>query len=350
MPLSPGPTADPHPSTATTSIRPLATVRALSFRTTVDRDRVHRAALGETFVTDSVSVTDDLFLCGAQLPRSHAYYGDVHDDPKHFDVLLVLEAVRQAVMLGAHEYYGLAADVRFILTHNRIEIRSLPSLVIGTRPAHLTLNIRVTDKRVRDGVVCALSFYTCLTLDGTEVARVTMGMAYKSPDSYRRLRTSGRLAAGLPGSADAEPVVPVSPCLVGRNDAANVVLGEPRWAGETLTAPVRVDQSHPSMFDHPQDHVPGMVMNEAFRQIAVLAADAAHALHPSRGRLTLLDVTYTRFGELDLATTATARPRAAEAHGDALFVPVELALRQRGEDIATAVAELTYPEAAGGAA
>lgn len=348
MSLDFGPATERHPSAATAPDRRSHGLRALRFRTTVDRSRVHRAALGETFVTDAISVTEDEFLCGAQLPRSHAYYGDMRHRPRHFDTLLVLETVRQAVMLGAHEYYGLPVDFRFILTHNRIEIPSWAPLLIGARPADLAMDIKVTNKKIKDGVVAALSFDATIVLDDTEAARVAVGMAYKSPASYQRLRTSGRIGAGLPGSADVAPVAPVPPYRVGRNDATNVVVGEPRWADGALTAPVVVDQSHPSMFDHPQDHVPGMVMNEAYRQVALLAADAAHALHPSRGRLTLLDVTYTRFGELDLATTAVARPGTPQVRGDATVVPVEIRLRQRGEDISAALAELTYVSALGG--
>ncbi|WP_268254571.1 AfsA-related hotdog domain-containing protein, partial [Streptomyces humidus] len=53
------------------------------------------------------------------------------------------------------------------------------------------------------------------------------------------------------------------------------------------------DFSHPVLFDHPADHVPGMLLLEAARQ-------SAHAAtHPRPGLPTSLDATFTQYVELD---------------------------------------------------
>jgi 2-oxo-3-(phosphooxy)propyl 3-oxoalkanoate synthase len=52
-----------------------------------------------------------------------------------------------------------------------------------------------------------------------------------------------------------------------------------------------VDTSHPTLFDHPLDHVPGMLSIEAVRQ--AVQSEAPRAL------LTGVDVTFARYIEFD---------------------------------------------------
>ncbi|TDC26040.1 A-factor biosynthesis protein [Streptomyces sp. 8K308] len=316
----------------------------IGFHSTISRSRVHRAALAETFVTDIVALAPDMFACGAQLPRSHAYFGDGGRAPAHHDTLLLVEIVRQAVMAGAHEFHGIPEQDKFVLTHNRIAVTSLPGLRVGPAPAQLTVNVRVVRTVLRDGVIRGLDFEAILIIEGHPVAEVGMGMVYKTPDSYVRLRERGRAEAGLAAEGlPLDPLPAAAPDLVGRRDQDNVVLAAPHATGPgEVSAGIRVDQAHPSMFDHPQDHIPGMVMNEAFRQIALHAADSAHALHPFRGRLTRLDAVFVRFGELDLTATATATAGAPVTRDGLLTVPVTATLSQRDTPISTAEIELTY--------
>ncbi|TDC78867.1 ScbA/BarX family gamma-butyrolactone biosynthesis protein [Streptomyces hainanensis] len=333
----------PHAPTVPHTVRDLP-VPDIGFHSTISRGRVHRVALAETFVTDIVPLAADLFACGAQLPRSHAYFGEGGHPPAHHDTLLLVEVVRQAVMAGAHEFHGIPEEDKFVLTHNRIAVTSLPALRVGPAPGNLTVNVRVVRTVLRDDVVRGLDFEAILLADGHPVAEAGMGMVYKTPASYQRLRDRGRAEVGLaPEGRPLGPLPPVAPDLVGRRDPANVVLSASRATGPAgVGAGLRVDQDHPSMFDHPQDHIPGMVMNEAFRQIALHAADAAHALHPGRGRLTRLDAVFARFGELDLPATATAVAGAPVTSGGLLTVPVTATLAQRDAPISTAEIELAY--------
>jgi hypothetical protein len=67
-----------------------------------------------------------------------------------------------------------------------------------------------------------------------------------------------------------------------------------------------VPGAHPSMFDHPQDHLPGMVLAEAARQLALFAAHDGRGISPARSVLADLNVTFAKFGELEPDTLLTA--------------------------------------------
>ena len=70
---------------------------------------------------------------------------------------------------------------------------------------------------------------------------------------------------------------------VGRLNPYNVVIGPlDRHGVRALRTPVVVDLSHPTMFDHPLDHVPGMLQMEVVRQARRLARRASWACRRPR--------------------------------------------------------------------
>ncbi|MDT0319923.1 ScbA/BarX family gamma-butyrolactone biosynthesis protein [Streptomyces millisiae] len=281
----------------------------LDFSRTVDRLLVHRDALGEVFLTDLRRIDDESYAAAAQLPRSHAYYGDHQLRPSFHDPLLLLEACRQANLAGAHRFYGVAEDDKFILTHLRLTLTHLPSLVVGPAPLPLVMRVRVVNRKERDGRVTGLDYAIELWVDDTVVGTSEMGLRFKTPTDYLTLRLNNRGGRALPSSATlphVTPGTPVPPHLVGRHAAQNVVLVDAATTGATGHAGLRTPADHPSMFDHPQDHLPGMVITEGARQLALFTALDVCGMSAAKVFPTDIDVHFTRFGELEDETVLTA--------------------------------------------
>jgi hypothetical protein len=300
----------------------------LTYSRTVDRDLVHRDSLGEVFLTDlkatgltgrgtdpgrdsggdsggdpgSGPIRAPHYTAAAQLPRSHAYYGDHLLRPTAYDPVLLLEASRQAALAGAHEFYGVPGDHKFILTHLRIALTRPEHVVVGATPCRLAMRVAVTAHRHREGRTTGLDYEIGLYAQDREIGSAAVGLRFKSPEDYLRLRLDNRNGKPLPSSAtlrDRFEYAAVDPYLVGRANADNVVLSGCEAAGGGSRALLRVPATHPSMFDHPQDHLPGMVLAEAARQLALLSALESRGLSPSRTPVTALSVIFNRFGELD---------------------------------------------------
>ncbi|GAB2882693.1 ScbA/BarX family gamma-butyrolactone biosynthesis protein [Streptomyces mayteni] len=281
----------------------------LDYSRTVDRLLVHRDALGEVFLTDLRRTDEDSYVAAAQLPRSHAYYGDHQLRPGAYDPLLILEACRQANLGGAHRFYGVAEDDKFILTHLGLRLTHLPALLVGPSPCPLVMRVQVVNRKERDGRVTGLDYRIELSVDGTVVGTSEMGLRFKTPTDYLTLRLSNRGGRALPSSAnspESTPGTPVTPHLVGRSAPENVVLLDAVAAGDTGRAALRIPADHPSMFDHPQDHLPGMVIAEGARQLALFTALDARGVSAAKLFPTDLSVRFTRFGELEDATVLTA--------------------------------------------
>ncbi|WRZ95672.1 hypothetical protein OHB54_45785 [Streptomyces sp. NBC_01007] len=80
------------------------------------------------------------------------------------------------------------------------------------------------------------------------------------------------------------------PALVGRTRPADVVLTATSNPTRWLLTP---DLNHPILFDHHNDHLPGMVLLEGARQAAT-AHLAPHTLIPANA-----STTFIRYAELD---------------------------------------------------
>jgi hypothetical protein len=308
----------------------------LNFTRTIDRALVHRDALGEVFLTDTVSTAEDHYLAAAQLPRSHAYYGDRLLRPAMYDSMLLLEACRQATLAAAHRHYGVPTDHKFIITAHQIHLTHPQMAVIGSGPCELTMDVAITDRREREGRVTGLDHQLTLFVAGTEIGYATMGMRYKSPESYQRLRLSGRDGTPPPSSAAyAQPGFGTSadPAAVGRGKSSNVIVEKLATTGAGATAELRIPAEHPSMFDHPQDHLPGMVLSEAARQMSVTAITEHCHLSPTKTFLSDLTADFNRFGELDANTRLEAtvsKDRSAKTAN----ITVDVGITQNGEPIA----------------
>ncbi|MET9734942.1 ScbA/BarX family gamma-butyrolactone biosynthesis protein [Streptomyces sp. NPDC006458] len=287
-----------------------ATLPPLDYTRTVDRLLVHRDALGEVFLTDLQKIDEDHYAAAAQLPRSHAYYGDHLLRPSAYDPLLVLESCRQAALAGAHRFYGVPADSKFILTQLRLRLHRPQIFLVGEAPFALAMRIRIVDRRERDGRTTGLDYEIDL-VDSHDVVigQAAIGLRFKTPTGYLTLRLNNRHGLALPSSSTypvSSPGHPVPPHLVGRHNPENVVLVDAAVADGSAHALLRIPAAHASMFDHPQDHLPGMVITEGARQLALFAALDVEGMSTSKTLVTEMDVVFSRFGELEDDTVLTA--------------------------------------------
>lgn len=170
---------------------------------------VHCCDPGNVLITN-VSRTDDAtFALTACWPTT--------------DPMLVPETMRQAGIAVAHFGYGVAPDTQFVM--GDIRFRQFASAQAGD----VALTVACTDVEQKDGALRRCRFMVTLR-QGRLFASGSGRLTCLQPDIWERLRTR----------------------KLSRRTAFSIT-------------PVVVD---PATFDHPLDHVPGMVQIEAFRQAA----------------------------------------------------------------------------------
>jgi hypothetical protein len=254
----------------------------------VPRQLVHRAAIAETFPTGWSRTETDRFSVSAQWPRVHCLH--VSPDRTAYDPLLVVETVRQAGTLLNHTEYKVPLDHQFVLQEFRIT--TFPEhLGVGPVPAEPVVDITFSDVRHRGKRLVSARYEADVRLDGERVAHADVAFTCTSGAVFSRLR-GGRTAA----TVTALPVPPGLPAAdVGRESAADVVLALPQQAQGYWQ--LRVDTGHAVFFDHPLDHIPGMLLLESTRQAAMARTGPGGGLIPVS-----FDTTFHQFAELDLPT------------------------------------------------
>ncbi|WAL67971.1 ScbA/BarX family gamma-butyrolactone biosynthesis protein [Amycolatopsis cynarae] len=246
--------------------------RQLGFQQTIPRSFVHRAAVSEVFVTDLNILGEGRAEIGAQWPRRHSFFGP--RTPSSHDPMLCAETFRQAGLLIAHQVYGIPLGHSFLSDHKTYSVDAAGLGTVG-RPVDVVLQASAHDIQYRGKNVAGMRLdFECFR-DGHRIGSASERWRCVSSAVYRRVR--GDHFAATPFQARARPTV--APALVGRERAEDVLLAAA--SSETAAAAtfsLQFDPDHAVLFDHPVDHVPGMVLMEAARQAALLAVGDPHAL------------------------------------------------------------------------
>jgi len=281
-------------------------VNAGNYSQTIARELVHKRSIAEVFIT-SVTTTPATWICHAQLPRRHSFHTDTTGEQSAYhDPLLVLEAFRQACIAASHASYDVPLDARYTVRYYELSILDLATLKCGPQALDLELDIAVRNefRRGGDGPVQGLDVAAVVIHEGKKVMELSGAFGWMSLAKWEAFRGGASWDAGAQAS-------PADPQIVGRTRPENVVIGEPvPLGGSAASAPIVVDVSHPTIFDHPLDHLPGGLMIEACRQLslAVMGSCSATIMGPA-----WLRCDFHSFAELDTTNTVTVAPAAEDA-------------------------------------
>lgn len=223
------------------------------FGTRVDRELVHRRAISEVFLTGVERCSDSEFRVFAQWPRWHVFYGT---EDGTVDSAMVIETLRQLTVLIAHAELGVPLGHQFLMPTMSVTV-SPGAFLPPSVPADVKVMVHLSGLKAAVDGLAAFAATAEFLVDGQAVAKGKASARIVDPIVYRRFRKGRRPDVSV------LPVVPIQAEQVGHASLRNVVLGSGVVPGRW---PLRVDVSNPILFDHPLDHVPGVLLIEATRQ------------------------------------------------------------------------------------
>lgn len=226
----------------------------LSYTSTLPRQLVHRQYVGEVFLTDYRLSDAGADQIAVQLPVSHRVFRPTN---QRHDPLIVAESFRQAVMMLCHTKYAVMPHLKFMMEQFGFEI--VGELEIHSAPMPLVLDMTTNQVDTRDGTVSRVDIAGVLREGPRILAHCNAIARCVSPASYHRIRAGrdtyiAHFRARPPGSV----AIPAS--SVGRSEEQDVLVAVNLPAGELYCAP---DPRNYALFDHPLDHIPGMVIFDA---------------------------------------------------------------------------------------
>jgi hypothetical protein len=257
-------------------MKPLEVNGPLSFDHTVSRRLVHKKEISEVFLTDSCQGVGDTFVLGALWPRSHSFY---QQDSASYDSLLIAETVRQATILVGHQFFDIPLDCRFVINDMFVQVIQKRGRNSG-EPTPIVLHANARNIRRRGGRVTEWRMNVSFHAGETLIAHAGGGLQVYRPNGYARLR-------GNTPTMTFDNIYSNSPLIEATSDS--VLSSSKRLATWSLS----ISAAHPVFFDHPIDHVPGMLIPEAARQAGRIYTGCID------GDFSQFAVEYTAFLELN---------------------------------------------------
>ncbi|MEV6799873.1 ScbA/BarX family gamma-butyrolactone biosynthesis protein [Micromonospora rifamycinica] len=250
----------------------------------------------------------DQYLVPASWPADHPlYHPDRHGQ---LDPLLVAETIRQTGILVAHEHLGTPHDHMFVLGSLHVEVQQGVRATGDRLPVGVVAHCRHDGRDPGRTRTAMTAWFQVL---GRTLARARVTWHTMEAARYHDVRWP--TGAAVTSDGPATPTVPgdrLPATRVGRRRPRDVVLAGPE-SGPWLLSP---DPAHPVLFDHPSDHVPGMVLLEGVRQAFAASRDD----DPGRAA-TIVEARFRRFAELDAPVLIRRRQQTftAEQHGRILL-------------------------------
>ncbi|MFG1796201.1 ScbA/BarX family gamma-butyrolactone biosynthesis protein [Nocardia sp. NPDC049149] len=275
----------------------------LRFEQTVPRSLVHRSAVNEVFLTDAAVIGKREWAVAAMLPRSHMLFND-GGNPDYLDTIAIMEVTRQVTEYVAHEFVKVPDNQFLVFRDMRIDVFAPERLRTGPDPARV---VTIVNARTSEGLA---KHPVTIIVDGNECARAGGRWLPLPLHYYEYIRQRARtktLGRNPEPTRAVDPSSMLAPDRVGRHHPKNVLLAEgARTTDSGMTFLLTFDPAHPFFFDHPMDHVPGMLMLEAARQacLATLVEHRGTAAHHCL--IVGCDVDFGNFCEPDLLTRCQA--------------------------------------------
>ncbi|WP_137993260.1 ScbA/BarX family gamma-butyrolactone biosynthesis protein [Streptomyces vilmorinianum] len=245
----------------------------------------HRVRAEDTFTVGWRPTGDPhRFRVAAAWPAGHPFFAPVHG--RVHDPLLVVETLRQSTMALLHDAFAVPLTHKILLSEIAFTFEA-GGLDAGEGVVEAEIETRFTELVHKGGTLSEARVEWTVHRGGAAVATGSSHARFTSPPVYRRLR-GGRVEPGesIPGPR----TVRAPAALVGRRREGDVLLapagGDGRWE-------LVVDTRHPTLFQRPNDHIPGMLFLEAARQAATAAASPAPFV-PSSGSIAF--ERYAEFG------------------------------------------------------
>ncbi|WP_419992797.1 AfsA-related hotdog domain-containing protein [Streptomyces boninensis] len=272
--------------------------------------------------------SEERFIVRSEMPQRHPLF---NDDPLRHDPQVFVELTRRAGLHIGHRHFDVPAERPGLYYRFMQRITNTDAWAAAGDAARLALDLRATPTVTVAGVPRGLRLSGAMAVGGVPGCKGTAELVFVTPTVARNHRAASRIAAlgaaAEPGGGRARR--PADPAEVGRVDPDNVVVSIPTREGRAYTTVVLVDPDSTVFFADAADSVPGLLLVEALRQSAVLAAGHGHGLAPQCTALTELTVHVRGHAELDLPLWCVAGPEPAGLDTEGRrCVRVNLMLRQ----------------------
>jgi len=318
----------------------------LNFEQTVPRAWVHKRSLDNVLLTEIRAAEENRFICAGRLPTAHCFFNDTGRTP-HKDILFYTELGRQASLAVCHAFLDVSTEDVFIFEGSDAAITEAAWTPAGGSPRDsVAIEIRIRDltRRKNNAVSRVVTEHT-MWVGGQHVFHGTGAFTIQPAALFQRLRrTSAAPNRVTSAGGRQDGWTGARATHAPRASGGNIAISAPQRGDATgeFAASLIVDHTHPYFFDHPCDHVPGMLLLEGCAQLALTAFGETTGVEAAG--ISAYDVSFRQFVESGVETKLTAHADAARNIDGLASAPVVcLLISQQNTVCGTTTIHLALP-------
>ena len=315
-----------------------------SFEQTVPRSLVHKRSLENVLLTEIRSFGEDRFMCAGRLPTAHRFFNDSRRTPRK-DILFYTEFGRQASLAISHAFLNVATDQVFIFEGSAAALKPP-----AWRPApasqadSVVTDVRVIETEKRRDAVSRVVAEQTMSIGDDIVFHGVGAWTIQPPALFRRLRRLSTNRTSV--SEEAAPVqIGARPSGACSRPSDNGVISTPAFdhTQSHFSSCLLIDDTHSYFFDHPCDHVPGMLLLEGCAQLAVAAVAKTAPAPRVEWAVSAYDVNFAQFVELGHPIVLTAHVEPVEDTASGLASAVRISIAQQNVISGTTTMKVVAP-------
>lgn len=224
----------------------------------------HKNNTSEIFIKHMDIIDENSFIVKFRIYHKHKNYDDVTTTPELINPMYLLECCRQAETYIVHKAFRIPTSFRFILKSWWLSlIKENNEKIKKTNYDNITIHIKSASPISTGIKLRSNSYFFIIKAGEIPIGEAGFNVSYIRREIYLKLR------GGLSNDSRQKENkrIGLTAKSLGYKSAINVVIYNPVFEGKICQATLHISEENTTYNDHYQDHVTGINLVEATKQL-----------------------------------------------------------------------------------
>ncbi len=225
----------------------------------------HKLNDSEVFIENILRVSNKRFQSDCRVINDHPFYSDFNASIGFINPLYLLECARQIETYLSHKEFGICLDSKFLLRNWSINYNITPLRNSNNIKVDIFTKNSINQKMTKN------VFNIIFSKNDRVISEIKINVTYVSSASYKLIRKNIQTS---PQQIELkENLQPESVCY---NSTRNVILTRLHDTPPYISTIININKNNKSFNDHEQDHITGMNLTEAAKQLCYYYLSKMH--------------------------------------------------------------------------
>lgn len=277
----------------------------------------HKTNQSETFIKHLDIINDNQFLVNFNIYQQHKNYDDVTTMPELINPMFLLECCRQAETYIAHRVFNLPLSFKFILKSWWLStIQDVYENIRKVNCNEISIYIKSDYSLIKGDKLRNNWYIFSIKVGDCIISEAYFNVGYMRGENYLKVR--GEI---LPVNQGKQQVHFKSAAQsLGYNSESNSMLSEVRLINKKYITTLNIPKGNTTYNDHYQDHITGMNLVEAVKQLCFYYLSEVMCCDISRCSIKKINSVFEKYVENNTKTFISLDSVERDAAGEYEFM------------------------------